>query len=63
MDKQMLILLAAAIAGPILADQMLVRYGPSDKKGFIDFKPGFGLDDVMVGAATVATYTLVRKVV
>jgi len=62
MDKKALILLAAAIAGPVVADRFLIRYGAGDTSGIVDYKLGFGIDDVLVGAATFAVYMLVSKV-
>ena len=51
--KTLLILTGAAAAGNFVAERFLLKDGPDDPSGFIEVKPGFGMDDV-ARAATIA---------
>lgn len=51
--KSLLVLTGAAVAGNFVAERFLLKDGPDDTSGFIEVKPGFGMDDI-ARAATIA---------
>lgn len=55
--KTLLILTGAAAAGNFVAERFILKDGPDDPSGFIEVKPGFGLDDV-ARAATIAVLAM-----
>ena len=55
--KTLLILTGAAAAGNFVAERFLLKDGPDDPSGFVEVKPGFGMDDV-ARAATIAVIAM-----
>jgi hypothetical protein len=55
--KTLLILTGAAAAGNFVAERFILKDGPDDPSGFLEVKPGFGLDDV-ARAATIAVIAM-----
>lgn len=55
--KNLAILTAAAVAGNYVAERFLLKDGPDDPSGFVEVKPGFGLDDI-TRAATIAVFAM-----
>lgn len=61
--KTLLILTGAAAAGNFVAERFILKDGPDDPSGFIEVKPGFGLDDVARAATIALIATLAHKMV
>jgi hypothetical protein len=49
-----------AIVGLFISD-FLIKSGPNDTTGFIEAKPGFGLDDIVVALSIALAIWLVSK--
>lgn len=61
-NKTFLLTAGGVIAANLMLDRFVIRYGPSDDKGFIDADPsGFGIDDVLVGLGSAVVINLVKK--
>jgi len=61
--KTLLILTGAAAAGNFVAERFILKDGPDDTSGFIEVKPGFGLDDVARAATIALIAMLAHKMV
>ena len=60
--KHMLVLAGSVIAASALSG-FVIKDGPDDPQGWIERKPGFGLDDVVFAALVVGVYWLAKKTV
>ena len=61
--KTLLILTGAAAAGNFVAERFILKDGPDDPTGFLEVKPGFGLDDVARAATIAVIAMLAHKMV
>ena len=61
--KTLLILTGAAAAGNFVAERFILKDGPDDPTGFLEVKPGFGLDDVARAATIAVIAMLAHKLV
>jgi hypothetical protein len=61
MVKQVAILTGAAILGNWLAERFILKDGPDDTSGFVEVKPGLGMDDVARGLTIAAVVMLANK--
>lgn len=61
MMKQVAILTGAAIAGNWLAERFILKDGPDDTSGFVEVKPGLGMDDLARGLTIAAIVLLANK--
>lgn len=59
--KGFVVLIGAAIVGNMVAEKFLLKAGPDDPDGFIEVKPGLGLDDVARGAAIAGVYMVAKR--
>lgn len=61
MVKQLLIFGGAAVAGNYVAERFLLKDGPDDPSGFVEVKPGFGMDDITRALAIAAFAILAQR--
>lgn len=60
MIKHLLVYGGAAVAGNMIAERFILKDGPDDPSGFVEVKPGFGMDDI-ARALTIAALAIVAQ--
>ena len=56
-----LVIGGAVIAGNFVADRWVIKSGPDDPTGFVEFSEGFGADDIARAAVIVGMILLAKK--